>query len=418
MYSKLSLIILVAFACATESRAITYCGIQVDPYGFVSTDLFFDSRQVLAVRDGFAILWPKRVLCDKFGHDINDHGDWNLTSVHTRFGLLAKWKPSWPDTLLKGVVEGDFLGVNERFTASYRLRLAYLEVQTSKWSFLAGQYWHSLFTLDCFPDTISFGNGLPMEPLTRVPQVRFTYKHKKGELVLMAGSQRDFASVGVLGFDTGLIRNSVIPNLDFRLSFFPKKNVVIGANLDYKRLVPRIETAKGFAVNEKIDSIICQVYGAYNGERFYFRSKFVYGQNGADQLLLSGFAVKTRDPITGKETYENTQTLTCWADTVYWLKDKKTNFGVFGGFAKNIGSQDNLFIDPQTNQPVVFAFDPDIDYVYRVSPRMRYKTKNFQFGLELEITHIAYGTLDKRARVVNPCPTHNVRLLAELLYFF
>ena len=68
---------------------IDFCGVDIDPYGFVSTDLFFDTRQVLAARDNFAILWPKRVLPDKFGTDINDRGDWNLTAIHTRFGIVV-----------------------------------------------------------------------------------------------------------------------------------------------------------------------------------------------------------------------------------------------------------------------------------------------------------------------------------------
>jgi len=113
MNSKRSFILLVVLSCFAVCHAIDYCGVQIDPYGFVSGDLYYDTRQVLAARDNFAILWPKRVLLDRFNTDINEHGSWNVTAIHTRFGIVGTWNGSTPKSVLKGVVEGDFLGATE-----------------------------------------------------------------------------------------------------------------------------------------------------------------------------------------------------------------------------------------------------------------------------------------------------------------
>ena len=47
---------------------------------------------------------------------------------------------------------------------------------------MEASYWSMVVSAvclpQCFPDTISFNNGLPMEPQARDPQVRFVYKYK------------------------------------------------------------------------------------------------------------------------------------------------------------------------------------------------------------------------------------------------
>ncbi len=213
-------------------------------------------------------------------------------------------------------------------------------------------------------------------------------------------------------------RNAVIPNLHLQFRFFPSEDTVFGIALDYKRLVPRLESEKGIAVQEKIDSIIFQVYGAYNAKRLQIRSKVVYGQNGSDQILLSGYAVETRNKVTGAQTYSNTASVSAWIDAAYWFDEQTKSVGIFGGYTKNLGSSDCLFIDPSTKQPIVFAFDPDIDYVGRVSTRFRYIYKAFHIGRELEFIRASYGTLNRRAEVIRSCPVDNIRLLGEILYYF
>jgi hypothetical protein len=229
---------------------------------------------------------------------------------------------------------------------------------------------------------------------------------------------RDYPTIGPIGTTGNLIRNALVPEIHAQVRLFPWQDVVIGAALDYKRLAPRIESMEGFAVHEAIDSAVCAIYAAYNGKKFQWRMKGIYDQNGADLLLLSGFAIESINPTTGQQTYANTQAVSGWVDTAYWFYHETVSIGAFFGYTKALGSQKPLYIDPHTGQPIVFALDSTLAYVGRVAPRLKYRTNLFQFGAELEITWAAYGRLDNRAQVTHPVPTRNVRLLLEALYFF
>ncbi len=66
----------------------------------------------------------------------------------------------------------------------------------------------------------------------------------------------------------------------------------------------------------------------------------------------------------------------------------------------------------------MFALDPNIDTVWRIAPRFRFIKKPVTIGLELEYTQAAFGNLNRKAVVINPRATGNMRLLFEILYVF
>ena len=107
--------------------------------------------------------------------------------------------------------------------------------------------------------------------------------------------------------------------------------------------------------------------------------------------MLGGFGVRTVEPFTNIQTYANTAAAVAWIDTAIWFDGDTKSVGLFVGGTKNIGSRVPLYIDPMTHQPVVFALDPTIDYVWRVEPRFRFVIKPVTFGLELEYTQAAFG---------------------------
>ncbi len=403
---------------ADEATIPTVGKFTFKPYGFVATDLHYDTRQVYGFRDDFVVVWPQPILYDRFCQDINAHGIWNLTPCYTRLGLEMSHPWCTPDTEVKAVIEGDFLGLSDLWIDDYRLRYAFIQLASPSFRILLGQWWHPLFLLDCFPDTIGFSNGAPMEPQAREPQLRMTYFNKSLECNLTVASQRDFNSDGPFGFSSKYIRNSVVPNINALIKFFPTKESLIGFSIDFLRLTPRLATACCLKTNAYIDSVIAEVFGAYNAKRFQFRAKVCFSQNGSDQFMLSGFAVKTQDPKTCFQTYSNTQTINGWIDTAYWWNKETKSIGLFIGGMKNLGSFDKLFRDPATDQPIVFSFNPLIATVFRVAPRFRYIKEPIHVGLELEYTRASYGTLDRYAVPQDARPVGNVRLLFEVLYFF
>ena len=391
----------------------------VKPYGYVAYDHWYDTRQVLSAREDFFLLFPLPPQLDEFCEDINAHGKWQMTALQTRMGLTAEMPGWWKDSELKGFIEADFLGSADPFIYNYRLRFAYLAIKTKKWKFLAGQWWHPLFTLDCFPDTICFNNGAPMEPQARAPQVRFTYTTDRYELIVAALSQEmQFESAGPLSFSTEYIRDSVTPNFHIHGRYFPVKDAVLGVAFDFLRLAPRVVTDNDVATHERINSVIAEIYGAYNAKKYQIRAKFTYAQNGTEQLMISGYGVRTRDPVTDVRTYSNTQAIAAWLDMAYWFSHETKSVGLFVGATQNIGATDPLYIDPTTGEPILYQFDPHLARVARIAPRFRYKKFPFQIGLELEWTYAAYGKLNKRAHVEHPRGVNNVRLYFEIMYNF
>ncbi len=415
MFQKHCVTLFILLLFSASSSSIDFCGIEVTPYGYAAADLFFDTRQVEAPRDGFVLLWPAPVLLDPMKIDINAHGHFGITAIQSRLGLQGVW--NWREGTLKGLIEGDFLGITDPSTGAFRLRHAYAEINRPGLSFLAGQYWHPMFVPDCFPETISFANGAPIEALDRDPQIRLTARGADKEFILAFIVGPDYPVLGPIG-TTDITRNGLIPEIHAQVRLFPYTDVVIGAGGNYKRIAPHIESEKGFAVHEKIDSACCELYAAYNGKKFQVRTKFIYDQNGASLLLLSGFAVRSINPVTGQQSFANTQAVSAWIDTAYWFHNETVSVGGFLGYTKALGSSHRLYIDKTTKQPVVFALDPTLAYLGRFAPRIRYKTNLFQFGAELDITWSAYGRLNNRAQVVHAVPTAVYRILLEALYFF
>lgn len=155
---------------------------------------------------------------------------------------------------------------------------------------------------------------------------------------------------------------------------------------------------------------------AFNFPTWYLHTKFIYSENLRELKQLSGYAVKSRDPVTGKQTYTNTRALSWWADTAI-KKYESFEPGLFVGYTKNIGSNDCLFRD-ENGDVIIFARAPDIDSIVRVAPRVRWKIKKFKIGAELEYVHADYGTIDDNGKVINTRGVSDVRFQLALYYYF
>lgn len=399
--------------------------VSLIPYGYVKFESYFDSRQTVGFRDRQFLLFPARKLCDPVGNDINGHPQFNMTFVETRVGIILDTKELWHNIKISGLIEGDFEGFSEATIGCFRARHAYAEfdINDRDISIITGLYWHPLLILDCFPDTISFNNGAPIELQSRAPQI--TVIKKWGNLKLTAATcmQFNFTNTGPLGEVDTYIRNAIMPDLTVDMRYRTGKHV-FGASGEFKRIVPRIETNKCYAVDESVYSGIFQAYSALNFEDWGIRSKFIYSQNGTDQSLISGYGVSCINPSTDFRKYTPTQAVSLWVD-LYKDVCKKVLLGLFAGWTKNLGSMDRLAIDPVTHFPTVYDFGTDfdspgidLDYVWRVSPRILFKRNSVNFGVEIEITGAAFGFINTSGKISNPIPVTNFRFLGAMYYNF
>ncbi len=408
-----------------RSRKIECAFVKIQPYGFVRWEAYWDTRQVIGNRENQRLDFPARRLPDIFGADINAHGQWQMTAIETRAGIQLTG-PDWGCIKTDGLIEGDFRGPSEDTIYGFRLRHAFGRVSWDTGSFLFGQWWHPLWIVECFPNTVGFNVGDPMEPQARDPQLRLTQRWDWFELILAACSQRDFSSFGPVTAispappSSIYIRNAVVPNFHLQMrGYFD--NALVGIAGDYLRLTPRIVTNNNVKTDEHINSFIVEAFGAVVHAPWSLRAKVLWAQNGNDQLLISGFGVRTVDPVTDRRTYSNTAAVAAWLDFSYIFCCDNMELGFFVGGTKNLGSSDRLFIDPTTKLPIIYAFDgvaQNLDYVVRFSPRYIYKRDPIRFAAEIEWTRASWGTPDRFGRVRNGCPVDNVRTMLALYYMF
>jgi spore germination protein GerM len=89
--------------------------------------------------------------------------------------------------------------------------------------------------------------------------------------------------------------------------------------------------------------------------------------------------------------------------------------GIFIGWTKNQGSQNDIINSPATTYQRV----SNIDDMTRISPRLLYNTGKVRLALEVEITNADYGTTNTKAEVVGVLHTvTNMRVLGAVYYFF
>ena len=77
--------------------------------GFVNTDFFVDSRQIVCARQGHFLLWPAEEKLDPNNEDINAQASFNILSIRTR----ARATFTGPDVMgakTSAVIEGSFFG--------------------------------------------------------------------------------------------------------------------------------------------------------------------------------------------------------------------------------------------------------------------------------------------------------------------
>lgn len=437
------LLIVVAFVVnAQEKKEEPKFGIKFS--GFVKTDVFYDTRQTVNIREGHFLLYPDNILKDKIGTDINAKPNFNMLSIQSRL----KGAISGPDAFgakTSGVIEADFFG-NETAGVfadvnGFRIRHAFVKMNWENTEILAGQYWHPMFIADVFPGVISFNTGSPFQPFSRNPQIRLTHNIAGFSMILCAYTQRDFASIGPDPTDNSKLLtsskfmiNSGMPAGHFQIQYRPDSTEhVFGIGVDYKRIVPRTYS-EVIATSAKLDTIISNklvvrnaTYSKYQVEESlssisaiaYMKLKFkdvtiklegVYAENATDLTMFGGFAVKEVDSWTGRQIYTNKSTGSVWGEIQ--TNGKKVQYGLFGGYAFNMGTKDKIIANP-------IGRGNNIDFVYRVAPRVVFISGKLNIAVEAEYTTVNYGkTITNKAMVVDQTQVSNLRGLLSFIYNF
>lgn len=378
--------------------------------GFVKAESMFDTRQVVEAREGYLLLYPKRVNFDKNGNDINAHGSFNQYAMITRLAA----KIAGPNVLkanVSALIEGDFTGASNSENNSFRLRHAYIKMKWKNSALIAGQYWHPINVPEMLPGVLSLNTGAPFHPFSRQPQIRFEVRKGNFNSVLVASSQRDYMNVGPSGASTIYQRNSIIPNLNFQLQYVGS-SVFAGAAIDYKKLTPRIQTDSLLSTNEFVNCLSYLAFAKISLNSLVIKTQFIYGQGLNDHLLLGGYGVSDENIFTNEKTYAALNYMSSWI-TIN-TTGKVFQASLFAGYTKGFGAKEKI-ISKQ-----VYARDPEIDYIYRIAPMFTYNLGQLVLASEIEFTAAAYGVPGDFYKIKDAGKetANNWRFIMSIGYFF
>ncbi len=375
--------------------------------GFVKAEALYDTRQIVEAREGYLLLYPKNLLLDKNGNDINAKGSFNQYAMTARLTVKA----TGPDILgakTLALIEGDFTGASNLEINSFRLRHAYLKMKWDYVSVTAGQYWHPINIPEMIPNVLSLNTGAPFHPFSRQPQIRLDFSKGKINTVLAISSQRDYMNSGPAGASTVYLRNSAIPNLHSQLQYI-SGNVFAGLGFDYKHIHPRLVTDSLFTTDAAVNCFSYTAFIMAKTKPLIVKMQWIYGQGLNDHLVMGGYGVSSIDPLTNQHEYSPLNYLSGWIN--FQTTGKNWQGSLFAGYTKGFGSEDAI-VGP------VYARDADIEYVYRLSPMISYTNGKLLLAVECEFTTAAYGKVDAFYKVIDPSPVTNARISFSAGYFF
>ena len=414
----LALLLISSFAInAQDKKEEPKFGIKFS--GFVKTDIFYDTRQTVNIREGHFLLYPENISLDANNDDINAKSSFNMLSIQTRL----KGAISGPDAFgakTSGVIEADFFG-NENTSFSdvngLRLRHAFVKMNWSTTELLVGQYWHPMFIAESYPGVASFNTGAPFQSFSRNPQIRISQTFGDLKLIGCVFSQRDFTSTGPDGSSSKYVRNSGIPNAHLQLQFkSDSSNLITGVGIDYKTITPELNTVGTlgkFKTEQTLSSLSAIGFVNLKFKPVSIKLEGIYAQNAYDMAMIGGYGVKeVTDSTTGAKEFTNLNTFSFWTDIQ--TNGKKLQIGLFSGYTKNLGSKDAI-------TGAIYSRGSNIDYIYRVAPRVVFISGKLSIALEGEYTFAMYGknsNIKDKSEITNRVATDNIRTLLAFIYSF
>ncbi len=401
----LFLLMVLFFAGSVPGHA---SGWEKSIYGFLNYETIFDTREVVAAREGTVLLFPDDRNPDPDGRDLNGDASFNMMVLSTRLGgMLAG--PEVFGASMQVHLEGDFLGTSRGLHHMARLRHAYLSLQWSETTLLAGQYWHPMFVAGCFPNTVSYAGGVPYHGLNRAPQLRVSRSRGGFDFLATILTHSDFPSLGPEGSSSLYIRNSRIPETLARLSY-QQESLLVGAAVGYQFLRPRNVSPGGFRTTETMQGMQGNIFAVYAGSAATLKTQVNYGDNNSHLVMLGGYGEsELLDPERGIYSYTGIRSVSAWADLE--VGEETWTYGIFTGYAENLGAAEEI-----TGEAWVRG--GNIAYMYRVAPRLVYLSGSTSLGFELVYDLAAYGEPDGKFRFAEKEDVKNLRGVVSLKHVF
>lgn len=410
--------------------------------GFIRNDMIFNSRQVLSARgESMLLLAPLSIDENADGDDLNAVPNLNLIGINSRIN----GKISGPDAFgakTSAFVEGDFYGTDTYTKFSFRLRHAMMKFDWEKTQLLVGQYWHPAFITDCFANTVSFGAGVPFNPLSRNPQFRFTYKLNENTNVFIAAmGQGHFKSKAGAASQ----QNAAMPEMHIQLQY-KTETMAAGFGINYLTLKPFNSTevftdntftsTKDIIAKNNVSGLSLLGYFKMKTDAITIKWWGQYGKLNDNMVMLGGYypvvdsTMVADDLLAEYVRYTPISALSTWFDVS--TNAENLQFGLFVGYIKNMGAslaEHDIIASTYTGRW------GDVNSMMRIAPRAVFISGQTNIGLEIEYSTIDYasqkllndgspdpdadaGGMNDAGKVTNWTTANNIKFVLSFVYKF
>ena len=374
---------------------------SLDWHGFVNPHYYADSRSVVGGREDMMLFYPKPVLLDSLGRDLNDGWQADMLAITARLGLRIKG----PEVFGAGssaYVEGDFTGSTNATIDNLRLRHAYISLDWAQHQLIVGQYWYAMVVHEIMPMTNPLNMGAPFHCYARQPQVRYSYfPTGNWEILGVVQWQLDNMSQGLLnGFpasSTQFARHSLVPELNAQVRYFTGK-LLLGAAVNAKTIQPVVPDPTGTLHT----SLTYSAFGSLKVGEVTVKAQALLNNSLYEGCSLGGYLIYTS--VMGNDVMFRD-----WTFNTVWLDIERNRGhwrpGIFLGYAQKQDEGPVLAIYSTT---AVLGRGYDLSYLWRIQPRLTYTTeKGLSFTGEAEYTRAGYDT-----------PVGNLRLSLSMVFSF
>ncbi len=363
----------------------------LDVVGYVKAENIFDTRQVLAVREGQLSLYPLE------DSPASRTDNLILAAFESRIGVAAAGAEAF-GAKVTALLEADFWGSVNSNVSTLRLRHAYVRLDWPRHEVLVGQYWSPLFSLAAAPQVAATSGGAPFQPFARFPQVSYTWKPGGFRIQAALSQQRDgFSEMS----GNKLQQQSGLPGMHLHAEYgFGKHS--IGAGSYFKSIRPE-------AMEARFSAWAVQGYGKAAFRSMAVRAKATYGTDLADHLMTGGFVE------TESGGYEALHVAAGWMDVA--TTGEGLAAGLFAGYLTNLGARCDVAAVSTAGTRAA-----NMDHLWRVAPRLVFNAAPLRAAVELEATSARYAArIDSRLRPDTEADARsatNIRTLLALYYFF
>lgn len=412
---KKQLLFLAALAAMAPGVMAQKKGFDYKFYGQVRTDLFYNSRANSETVDGLFYMYPKDVLPDADGKDLNAKPDGNFYTLYTRLGVDVKG-PMLGKAKTSAKIEVDFRGSGSNFHM-LRLRHVYVNLDWGQSALLFGQTWHPLYG-DVSPEILNLNMGAPYQPFSRAPQLRYRFTHKNFMLTAAALWQSQYLSVGPKSDEVGetvtqkhqsFIKNSCVPEFYVGMDY-KSEEIQVGAGLHLSSLTPRVQSVvdkETYKVSERITALSGEVHMKYTHKLFKMAVKSVLSSNLTQASTLGGYGITSVDSRTGEQQYTPLRFSHTWVNAMY---GSKWRGGIFAGYLKNLGARKEV--------SGLLGTGTNVDQLTTATAELTYNLPNWKIGAEYSWTGAYYGKNDAKGKVVDTHLVKNNRIVLTALFQF